>query len=277
MIHIVFQEADIAALEKSFELDETLKAEIIQVKDDYAVGPLIDIYTETGIGNRRQWWRDVLAGGDYDGHVDAGEVDDVKTVNELKERLDADPDEAIWIWAAPNKHDVCSYYWLMSQLKDYQGRIFILYLNNLPFLNEKGNLFYPENLFDIPAKEFVKAKKLAREITLSEFEVDPDEWAKICSENKGVRLLEGGKKLVQEDYDFYDAELKKFITADWQKASKIIHHYLSKAKHTTGDMYLLWRLKTMMAQEIFDVQGNVGKMKDFELKKKQSEKELIEG
>ncbi len=275
MIHIVFQEADIAALEKSFELDETLKAEIIQVKDDYAVGPLIDMYTGTGIENRRQWWRDVLAGGDRDGHVDTGEVDDVKIVNQLKERLDADPDETIWIWAAPNKHDVCSYYWLMSQLKDYQGRIFILYLNNLPFLNEKGNLFYPENLFDIPAKEFVKAKKLAREITLSEFEIDPDEWAKICSENKGIRLLEGGKKLVQEDYDFYDAELKKFISADWQKASKIIHHYLSKAKHTTGDMYLLWRLKTLMAGEIFDVQGNVGKMKDFELKKKQSEKELI--
>ena len=276
MIHIVFQEADIAALEKSFELDETLKAEIIQVKDDYAVGPLIDIYTETGIGNRRQWWRDVLAGGDYDGHVDSGDVDDSKTVNELKERMDTDSEETVWIWAAPNKHDVCGYYGLMSQLKDYQGRIFILYLNNLPFLNEKGNLFYPDNLFDIPAREFVKAKKLAREITLSEFEVDPDEWTKICSENKGVRLLEGGKKLVQEDYDFYDAELKKFITADWQKASKIIHHYLSKAKHTTGDMYLLWRLKTMMAQEIFDVQGNVGKMKDFELKKKQSEKELIE-
>lgn len=276
MIHIVFQEADIAALEKSFELDETLRADIMQVKDDYAVGPLTDIYTEPGIENRKQWWRDVLAGSDYDGHVDSGDVDDIKTVNELKERLNADPEETIWIWAAPNKHDVCGYYWLMSQLKDYQGRIFILYLNNLPFLNEKGNLFYPENLFDIPAREFVKAKKLAREITLSEFEVDPDEWTKICSENKGVRLLEGGKKLVQEDYDFYDAELKKFITADWQKASKIIHHYLSKAKHTTGDMYLLWRLKTMMAQEIFDVQGNVGKMKDFELKKKQSEKELIE-
>jgi hypothetical protein len=46
MIHIVFQEADIAALEKSFELDETLKADIIQVKDDYAVGPLANLYTE---------------------------------------------------------------------------------------------------------------------------------------------------------------------------------------------------------------------------------------
>ncbi len=266
MVHIVFQEADIAALEKSFELDETLKADIIQIKDDFAVGPLTGIYTEAGIGNRRQWWRDVLAGGDMDGHVDSGEVDDVKTVEGLKARLDADAEETIWIWAAQNKHDVCGYYWLMSQLKDYPGRIYILYLNNLPFLNEKGNLFYPENLSEIPAKEFVKAKKLAREITLSEFEVDPDEWTRLCNENRGIRLLEGGKKLVQQDYDHYDAELKKFITGDWQKASRIIHHYLSKAKQKTGDMYLLWRLKTMIAMELFDVQGTVGKMKDFEVK-----------
>jgi len=266
MIHIVFQEADIAALEKSFELDETLSADIVQIKDDYAVGPLTDIYTEEGMENRKQWWRDVLAGGDYEGHVDSGKVDDAKTVADLIERLNADPEETIWIWAAQNKHDVCSYYWLMSQLKEYQGRIFILYLNNLPFLNEKGNLFYPENLFDIPAKEFVKAKKLAREITPSEFEVDPDEWTKVCTENKGIRLLEGGKKLVQADYDLYDAELKKFITGDWQKASKIIHQYLSKAKHKTGDAFLLWRLKGMIAQDMFDVQGKIGNMKDFEIK-----------
>jgi len=266
MVHIVFQEADIAALEKSFELDETLKADIIQIKDDFAVGPLTGIYTEAGIADRKQWWRDVLAGGDMDGHVDSGEVDDVKTVEGLKARLDTDAEETVWIWAAQNKHDVCGYYWLMSQLKDYPGRIYILYLNNLPFLNEKGNLFYPENLSEIPAKEFVKAKKLAREITLSEFEVDPDEWTRLCNENRGIRLLEGGKKLVQQDYDHYDAELKKFISSDWQKASRIIHHYLNKAKQKTGDMYLLWRLKTMIAMELFDVQGTVGKMKDFEVK-----------
>ena len=268
MIHIVFQEADIAALEKSFELDETLQGDIIQIKDDYAVGPLTNIFTDEGIAARKQWWHEVLAGGDYDGHVNNGEVNDAKTVADLKDRLDNNPDEIIWIWAAQNKHDVSGYYWLMSQLKDYQGRIFILYLNNLPFLNEKGNLFYPTNLFEIAPREFVKAKKLAREITSSEFEVDPDEWIKLCNENKGVRLLEGGKKLVQEDYDFYDAELNKIVTGDWQKASKIIHTHLTKVKNTTGDMYLLWRLKTMIAMDMFDVQGTVGKIKEFEIKTK---------
>lgn len=266
MIHIVHNEADIEVLQKAIELDETLAGEIVQVKDDYAVGPLQDIYTEQGIEVRKQWWRDVLTGSDYDGAVDDGKVNDAQMVSDLIGKLIDNPAETVWIWAAQNKHDVCSYYWLMGQLKDYQGRIFILYLNNLPFLNEKGNLFYPTNLSDIPAKEFLKAKKLAREITLSEFEVDPDEWLKICNEAKGIRLLEGGKKLTQEDYDFYDAELKRFVTPDWQKASKIIHQYLSKAKHSTGDMYLLWRLKTMIAMGMFDVQGTVGKMKDFEVK-----------
>jgi len=142
----------------------------------------------------------------------------------------------------------------------------ILYLNNLPFINEKGNIFYPTWLSEIPAKEFLKAKKLARQITLSEFEVDPDEWTKICAENKGVRLLEGGKKLIQYNYEFYDSELKKFIMPDWQKASKIIHNFLSKSKETTGDAYLLWRLKVMIAMDQFDVQGKVANMKDFEIK-----------
>ena len=268
MIHIVFQHADVDALQKSFELDESLKGEIVEIKDDYAVGPLYNIYIGEGMEQRRQWWRDVLAGGDYDGHVDTGEVDDSKTVAELVGTMRRNPEEKIWIWAAQNKHDVSGYYWLLNYMKEFQGRVFILYLNNLPFINEKGHIFYPLNLFEIAPREFLKARKLAREITLSEFEVDPDEWLKLCNENKGVRLLEGGKKLVQADYDYFDAELKKFITPDWQKASRIIHHFLSKAKVTTGDMYLLWRLKTMIAQDQFDVQGKLGNMKDFEIKTK---------
>ena len=274
MIHIVFQESDIEALQKSFALDETMSGEVIQIKDDFAVGPLADIYTEEGIALRKQWWREVLAGGDYDGLVDKGNIDDNKTVSELIERLNDNPAEVAWVWAAQNKHDVSGYYWLMSQLKDFQGRIFILYLNNLPFINEKGHIFYPVNLFNIPAKEFVKARKLSRLITPAEFEVDADEWKRICSEMKGVRILEGGKKLVQYDYDFYDDELMKFISSDWQKASKLMHLFLSKAQHSTGDAYLLWRLKKLLDGGKLDAQGEIRNMKDFEVKTKATQTEL---
>lgn len=268
MKHIVFNEADVTILQQAIELDETLQGEVLLVRDDYAVGPVKDIYTEEGIETRKNWWREVLSGGDGDGHVDKGIVDDNKLVAELIEKLNADEEEKVWIWSAQNKHDVSGYYWLMSQLKAYQGRIYILYLNNLPFINEKGQIFYPQWISEIQPKEMLKAKRLARPITTSEFEVDPDEWTKLCNEEKGVRLLEGGKKLIQKEMNFYDSELKSFITGDWQKASKIIHTFLNKAKHTTGDMFLLWRLKQLIATDVYDVQGNVKNMKDFEMKKK---------
>ncbi len=181
MIHIVFQRNDAEVLKKSFELEASLQGDVIQIEDEFAVGPLMDIYTAEGIEARKQWWREILAGGDYDGLVDNGTTADYNaTVAALKQRLLDEPSEIVCIWAAQNKHDVSGYYWLMSQLKDFQGRIFILYLNNLPFINEKGHLFYPVNLFDIPAREFLKARKLARPVTLSEFEIDPDEWSRLC-------------------------------------------------------------------------------------------------
>jgi hypothetical protein len=274
MIHIVFQHHDMDALRSAFALDPSFEGELIQIEDDFAVGPLADLFSPEGIEARRQWWRSILAGGDYDGLAGTGRgatADDNATVAALAERLREDPNETVWIWAAQNQHDVCGYYWLMSQLKEFQGRINILYLNNLPFINEKGQLFYPVNLFNIPPREFLKARKLARPITAAEFEVDPDEWNKLCQENKGVRQLEGGKKLSQHDYDYFDAELKKFLTGDWIKASKLIHVFLSKARQITGDAYLLWRIKNLVAAGEIDAQGELRGMKDFEIKAKSLE------
>lgn len=273
MIHVVFNEPDVAILQQAISLDETLQGDVVLIRDDFSVGPIENLYLGEGMEARRQWWREVLAGGDHDGAADDERNDDSATVASLVGTMRRNEEEQIWIWAAQNKHDVCGYYWLLHYMKEFQGRVFILYLNNLPFINEKGNIFYPNWLSEIPAKEFLKAKKLAREITPSEFEVDPDEWARIVSENKGVRLLEGGKKLVQAEYDYYDGELKKMVGHDWQKASKIIHQFIHKSKQATGDAYLLWRLKLMISNDLFDVQGKIANMKDFEVKTKSAREE----
>ncbi|MEO9023248.1 MAG: DUF3658 domain-containing protein [Ginsengibacter sp.] len=265
-MHIVFQQEDVNTLSKSFDLDESLRSDIIEIKDDFAVGPLKDIYLPEGIEHRKQWWRDVLAGGDYDGHVDTNEVNDTNTMEKVMEQLNSIREETVWIWVAPNKHDVSGYYWFISQMNEYVGRVFVLSLNNLPFINDKGNIFYPLNLFEIPPREFLKAKKLVRQVTPSEFEIDPDEWTKICNENKMVRTLEGGKKLSQHDDNFFDKYLLEFITPNWQKGSKVINQFLNKSKHTTGDAYLLWRLKELISSGKIEAQGEIRNMKDFEVK-----------
>jgi hypothetical protein len=268
MIHVVFNEPDVEILKKAIELDETLAGDVLLIRDDYAVGPLTGIFLPEGQEKRKDWWRTVLQGSDNENSVDDGTVNDPAVLINIKEQLINNSEEEIWIWAAQNKHDVCGYYWLVSQLADFQGRIHLLYLNNLPFINEKGSIFYPDWLSQIQPKEFLKAKKLARPITTSEFEVDGDEWNKICEDDKMIRLLEGGKKIVQKEVNYYDTELLKFVTNDFQKANKVVNAFLNKGKETTGDAFVFWRLKELTKTNQLDVQGELKGMKDFEIKKK---------
>jgi hypothetical protein len=266
MIHIVFETANIEKLQQAFELDQFMQGEIVEIKDDYAVGPILDIYETEGYQQRRDWWKELLEYSPYKDQL--GIVDDKMAVHQLLKILDEQADEQVWIWMGQNQHDVCSYYWLMSQLKEYSGRIQVLYLNNLPFINEKGGIFYPTHLYEIQPKEFLKAKKLAREITPSEFEVDPDEWKKLCGENAFVRMLEGGKKIVGKEAGFYDKELLGFITNDFQKLNKILNNAFSKMKVQTGDVFLVWRIRKLIEEGKLEAQGDWNKgWKEIEVKK----------
>lgn len=253
MIHIVFQQADVEVLNKAIELDESLQGEVLEIKDDYAVGPLANLNTPEGWQERKEWWKSIV---EFSSNPEMGDmIDDRLTVHQLKKKLD-EGTEDVWLWMGQNQHDVCSYYWLMSQLKDYQGRIYVLYLNNLPFLNEKGNLYYPIAIHEILPKEILKAKKLARPITLSEFEVDPDEWKKLSNENAMVRILEGGKKIVSKEETFYDKDILSAITNDWQKLHKVFMNMFGKMKIKTGDMFLSMRMRKLAEEGKLEMQGD---------------------
>jgi hypothetical protein len=267
MIHIVFQHADVHVLTEAMKLDETLHGEVVEIKDEWGVGPLKDLDTEEGWKARQDWWRQLLAGSPY-GEKIVGTFDDRETVKSLKEKLDADTELEVWIWLGQNQHDVTGYYWLMRQLKEYQGRIMILFLNNLPFINEKGQLFYPTKIHDILPKEAVKAKKLSRAITVSEFELDPDEWKKLSEENAAVRILEGGKKIVGMQESFYDGEILKNLTGEWQKATRVLSNTLHRMKIKTGDVYIMWRMKQLITEGKIETMGDVmGGWKEFDVRR----------
>jgi hypothetical protein len=276
MIHIVFQEADIEVLKKAIELDETLQGEVQIIRDDYAVGPIENIYETEGYQQRREWWKQLLEQSPYNEDQLMGMVDDRMTVHQLVKSLEENESEEVWIWMGQNQHDVSGYYWLISQLQPFQGRIIVLYLNNLPFINEKGNIFYPSNLHEIQPKEFLKAKKLNRKVTPSEFEVDPDEWKKLCSENALVRILEGGKKIASRNEDFFDHDIIKGVTRDPQKGNKIMAAILSKIKVKTGDVFILWRLRKLAEMGKVEITGDMAKgWKDFEIKLTTTDQETI--
>ena len=267
MIHIVFQQLDVEVLQKAIEMDDSLQGPILEIKDDYAVGSINGLDDENGWQERKEWWKTLLEASPYGDTTNM--VDDRLTVHQLTRILNENDQEVVWIWMGQNGHDVCGYYWLISQLKSYQGRVFVLYLNNLPFINEKGNIFYPTTLHEIQPKEFLKAKKLNRAVTPSEFEVDPDEWKRLCEENAMVRILEGGKKIGSREADFYDKDILANLATEWQKGNRAMANILGKMKIKTGDVFLLWRMKELAAIGSIEINGDPSKgWKEFEVRLK---------
>lgn len=264
-MHIVFDKKDAEALEKSFELDESLRSEVIVIDEDYSIGPL---QNDGDTDNSRAEWLAPLKKSENEENGSAE--------NRIKSAFEGNKEEQLWIWIAPNSRDVCGYYWLISRLQDYKGKVFSIWLNNLPFINEKGQIFYPKYLSEIPAKEFLKAKKLALEVSSAIFETDPDEWKKMVTENKPLRLLDGAKKISGYDEDFFDHGLIASVLANWQKASKSIHHFLGKSKYTINENFLFWRLRELVSDKKIDVKGDWPDSENFEIRKETLENTEIQ-
>lgn len=250
MFHVVFDSRGAELLNAAMDMDESLDGEIILIGDDYSVGPIQDLFSEEGRSERRKWWDTIR-----DVEKESGVEPDSAILQKIVQRMEEEEFDQIWIWVAPNVKDVCNYFWMIAQLNAFSGRIYVLSLNNLPFINEKGNVFYPASLAEIPAREFIKAKKLARPVSLAEFETDPDEWLRLASENKNLRLLEGGKKIIQQADDYYDKAILHFLQPVFQKITRTAQQYLLKSPEKLNESFLIWRLKQLAASGVAELQG----------------------
>jgi hypothetical protein len=250
MFHIVFDARGAQLIAEAMDLDEALDGETIQMTDDYSVGPILDLFSAAGKEARAKWWADIRGVAMPD-----EEESDADKLHKIHQRMEEEEFDQIWIWLAPNSRDVAGYYWLIAQLQDLSGRVYVISLNNLPFIGEKGNVFYPTALSEIPAREFVKAKKLARAVTPSEFETDPDEWMRLATENKNLRLLEGGKKIVQQDEDYYDHSILHSLQPNFQKIPRLLQQFMLKSSEKLNESFLHWRLKQLVTSGAAEQQG----------------------
>lgn len=255
LIHLIVGDATAKPLSEAVTQEETLAGEIVVLKDILNVGPL---KTEgmTFSEGRSAFWNEAQP----EGHAPAA-VDDLEKLMALSSRLSNDPDLHIWFWMAPRAADVCAYYWLLQFLKKHQGRLSVININGLPFLDENGKLFYPESFGDVPVKEIIKARKLARVITPSEWETDGDEWQKMVTENSGLRKHEAGKKLSGQSISFYDELLLSLCTRQNQKVTRVVQQAMSKNKIHTGDLFLIWRLRVMAQEGKLELQKGDVKLK----------------
>ncbi len=97
--------------------------------------------------------------------------------------------------------------------------------------------------------------------------MDPDEWKKIATEGSMVRFLEGGKKLVGKEENFFDKEILSGLTGEAVKLNKAVQNILAKLKVKTGDAFIVHRLKSLAVLGKVEIIGNIEKgWKDWSVK-----------
>lgn len=240
MIHIIVGDAAAENLKAAFELDENLKGEILVLKDTLGIGPIAtDQKGHDGV--RTTFWRGML-GEDFEG------VMDTHHINKMIEKAQAD-EEPVCLWMAPCVSDVCAYYYLLTQFKEYPGMLHVIIIDSLPFFNDKGAIFYPKNFSEVLPKEFIKTKRLLKEVTPADYETEFETWAQLQTENAMIRVHKGGKEIISADETYFDQAIYNCVTKEPQKGSKIIRHTLGKIDQTVSDLFLLTRLTQMVANE----------------------------
>ncbi len=259
--HIVVGDHAAAQLDQALHTDPAMPDTLVVMRDILNVGPLVKREGQKFSDMRTEFWQQVVIS-----EKGPAEVDDLERLLKTANELSKNETDKIWLWAAPLPADICAYYWALRYLTKYAGRIFIVNIAGLPFLDENGKVFFPKSFSEILPKELIKAKKLARPVTKSEFEIDAEEWLKISQVNAGIRTLEGGKKVLSKNDTNYDHQLLTFCAGHFQKAQKVVAQAMAKFNIPTGDLYLVWRLRRLGEMGKLKIQGDPTKSpRDFEV------------
>ncbi len=260
--HIVTGDLAAAPLKEAIATEPAMEGEVVVMRDVLSVGPLQKQEGQSFSELRTAFWQQVVTN-----EKTPPQVDDLERLLQVGNELSKNETAQVWLWVAPWPADMCTYYWSLKYLGKYLGRVYILSIAGLPFLDADNKIFFPKSISEIQPKELVKAKRLARLINAGELEIDEDEWKKVTAEDAGIRTLEGVKKITSRSEDYYDNQVVSFCSHQFQKASKVVGQALSKFNIPTGDLYLGWRLRKMADAGRLELQGDVAKsLKDFEIK-----------
>jgi hypothetical protein len=245
-VHIVV--GDLAAVNLKAALDTLPDCtdDIFVVKDLFNIGPLRS--EEMPFSGLRKHFLQEMTG------MEKIEVDDLERLMNLSTDITNDKVQQVCFWMSGIPADVCTYFWLLHFLKKHMGKLYVININGLPFVDEEGKLFYPASIADLPLRQVIKAQKLARAITPSEWETDGDEWKRLIQEAEvGVRINTGGKRIEGKPIDFYDKDLLALATNNNQKISKLVGNAMTKNRIFTGDTFLIWRLKQLALAQLLTI------------------------
>lgn len=217
---------------------EAFQGKLLVIEDDFSVGPLKDEQLAFS-ALRSQFWNTLEL--QAKNHI----LNDLEAVVEVSTRLTNDEILSVCIWISPSAQDLSTYFFLLFFLKKHVGKLHIININGLPFLDNELKLFFPTSFLDINTKGILKATKLARLITYTEVELAHDEWLRIRNASCNLRVVNSLNKLIAlSDEEVRQLLLSKLVNAPLKHSA--LMKVLNPSSSPLKDLFFSYHLHHLL-------------------------------
>ncbi|MDM5433589.1 DUF1835 domain-containing protein [Bacillus hominis] len=268
-IHITFDESTGGCLKHMLSQEELFEESVVSFSEFFSIGPIHKIHTNEGQLARKQWLVNNLTA--YDSYF---EEEYLPRFMETLDELHSIPNETpITIWKADNAHEHVGLCFVIAQLQDKKNiRVMNTSEASRKLLKRDYDIrgtgeLAPEDLAFI-RKGFIELSHLTEENR----ENLEHEWNNLSNSTEFLRIWKDNVvHSVKEDYfDPFIIECAKRIGADkdFLKAPRVIGEALGLVEQLVGDMFLEYRLKALINQDVFEFEGSLEEMRFYSVKLK---------
>jgi hypothetical protein len=281
VVHILFGDSAAGCFRQALkEMGADYNDEkVICIREMFSIGPIWKFNEEVGKQVRYNWMQNNLA--DEDGEFDEFKERFNRTVNRI---MSIKEDIPIYLWAAENAEEQTGLCFVVDLLKEKNNDIFVL--NTTKGFNKLFNIgkrkYSISHTGEIaPEKLQVIYEKLRQDqssLTQQEREQYEKEWLSLTENKETLRIWKNGTvQSVPEDYfdELIINRAKKLHgkrkIKDFFKAARLIGDVLGHIHldQYISDTFINYRLKKMIENGIFEMEGSLEAMRLYSVRLKQ--------
>ncbi|MEN1936283.1 DUF1835 domain-containing protein [Paenibacillus sp. 102] len=270
-IHIAFGDSPAGGIKYMLKQADLTEDYVVCFSDAFSIGPIHQLELKAGQVARQQWLSRNL--NSYDLYF---EEEYLSIFRESMEELQSIPqDIPITIWKADNAHEHVGLCFVLAHL---QSRDNIRVINT----SEAYRELFPEG-YDIRGTGELSSEKLA--VIYEKYGKDTlltnearktleREWELLSETMDLLRIWnENQVQSVQEDYfDSFIIECAERLeaTSSFCKAPRLIGEALGHIEQVIGDVFLEYRLRTLIQQGVFEMEGTLKAMRYYSVNLKRN-------
>jgi len=231
---------------------------VIGFIDDLSNGPIDDI---TDMNRRVDWWKKIYI--EEGNEIDEFIKDSYKKFNEDIMKL---KDEDIYLWYGNSATEICGMLHVLSMFEEKMQNVYIINVSEITYNTGKRNEYTPRVVGELIPERLGEFIGIRQSLDFGRYSSLMGLWEKLKRENSNLRVYEDNQvKSVQIDY--FDDMILRYTFKKFMHSARTVGEVIGRAESYVSDTFIFWRVTELIRNEKVAYRGNLGLMRELEIKR----------